>query len=299
MKRSNGDLDGNGNGNGKKVANIEELMSKQQEITEVCCSEDSENPYFKQIEMLRRIAPGVSNENLMKFISFSNDFDIVTSRLRSHRMFRIEHPWIDNPPLRVHSNQILRNILESEFISCPEGMVDNMGRHCIFIRFEKNDMSDGRTPRDICRAAIYVMEHLLNRANVARNGIVGVYDFGGTTKENYDVGMPHEKGIISALCGAKLPVHLCAFYFLNTPWFFKPVFHASSIFLSKKLRNRVRIVEPSNQIYEFIRKEKFPEEYGGHMHHNQKDWLSQQMSDEQTGNVHFLEQLSAEISQYS
>mmetsp|Transcript_30036 Transcript_30036/g.39518 ORF Transcript_30036/g.39518 Transcript_30036/m.39518 type:complete len:292 (+) Transcript_30036:123-998(+) len=233
-----------------------------------------------QLEMLRQHAVGVSDVNLTKFLKFKGDVDRAVACLNEHRDFRAQNSWVDDPPLRATCDSEIKRILLSEVVTSPAQMIDKMGRPSLFIQIHKNDMTDGRTPRDIVRVAFYNIERLLNREEVLEQGVVLVYDLRGSNKKNFHLGVP--KVIFPALSGGKIPIKVKAFYFISPPWVFKAFYAIASLFLSKKLKSRVQILNNVEQLLQYFGKENLPEVLGGTLQHDQKQWVENQIAEEES-----------------
>jgi len=264
---------------------MEEFRILRQEINE--CMNISSNISLIQLEILRKAAPGVSDNNLLKFFDFKNDVQRTVKLIKDHKTWRLENSWIDNPPLRAHSDILLRKILESGMVVQPQEMVDKCEQPCMLLRPHLNDMSDGRTPHDICRAVLYSIERLLQRPDVRQKGVALLYDLRGIEHNSMHTEVPAT--ILKALSGGKIPIRVKAFYFLNPPWFFRPAFSILWCFLSEKLRRRVHFIDKIEALNTVIETEKLLEEYGGNMKHDHTQWLQQQIHEELHGDLDLME----------
>mmetsp|Transcript_30313 Transcript_30313/g.39975 ORF Transcript_30313/g.39975 Transcript_30313/m.39975 type:complete len:260 (-) Transcript_30313:178-957(-) len=246
------------------------------------------NSPFVELLQLRIAFPNVSDGNLNKFLKHKRNPDRAVEVIETHKLYRSENSWIDNPPLRAHSDLQLRKILESELLITPTRSKDKLGRPCLFLCLRNNDFSDGRTGYDICRAILYNLERQLNRDDVLTNGIVLVCDLGGIQGEHCRIEI--FQTIFSALSG-KIPLRVKALYLISPPWFFGPVFAIASLFMSQKLKNRAVTLQNFNELYEFIDQDQIPEKYGGEIKHDQKEWVAQQIQEEQKKKIPLLEEL--------
>jgi len=250
---------------------------------------DSRSPYSELVDMqpLREIAPGVSDQNLYKFYCYRQNTEERIKIFLDHKTWRSQNEWVDNPPLRADSDSTLKRILLSETIVQPKGMVDKQGRPCLFLRLRNNDMTDGRTPKDVCRCALYNIERLLQRKEAVENGVCLVNDLSGMTKKNFHSGIP--KVLMTALSGEKIPIRVKQFILINPPWFFNAVFSIVQTFMSPKLRRRFVILKSFDEVNEYIDSANLLEENGGLVKHNQMEWLEEQLTQEQAGQLDLLE----------
>jgi len=249
-------------------------------------SEYSELPEFKS---LQQIAPGYSDENLYKFYCYRENTDGRLKILKTHLAWRSspENAWVDNPPLRAHSDPVLKKHLLSETAVLPKEMLDKEGRPCLLLRLRNTDMTDGTTPRQVFRASLYCIERLLQQKEALENGVTYICDLEGITKKNLHIGVP--KLIVGALSGEKIPIRIKAFLCVNAPWIFIAMHNALRPFISPKLRKRFVFLKSFAELHEYIDPARLLEEYGGQVKHSQATWVEQQINEELAGNVHLLD----------
>jgi len=104
-------------------------------------------------------AEGVEDCNLLKFLRWKADVGRAAGRYRCLLKWRKENPFaLDKTPLQASQDHTLKRVLETQFLVAPDGMVDKKGHTVLVGRFRNNDMSDGRTPKDVVRMCIYTLK---------------------------------------------------------------------------------------------------------------------------------------------
>jgi len=264
------------------------LKSSSSRKTIALNSIKNKNLKERHLQVLREAAPGISDHNLNKFLCYKGEhlYHSLNS-LKAHRRWRFENCWIDNPPLRAHSDPVLLKLLESGLIVQPEGMIDKLGRPCVLVRPNKYCVSDGGTPHDFSRCALYHIERLLERRGVLDNGVTLVFDFTESTEKNIQIGIL--KSLIPALSGEKIPLHTKSVVFIDPPWFFSVL----TAFFSSKLQSRIEFLKSFRDLNQFFDLSKLPEEFGGQLKHCQMKWVQEQIELELTGELDLLECLVA------
>lgn len=231
-------------------------------------------------EVLGPKAKDVSDKSLLKFLHWKPDIKRASERFNSHMTWRKKNPFFfdDDPPLSPSKDPVLKRVLESEVIVAPEGFVDQAGNTVLVGRLRNNDMGDGRTPKDVCRMAIYIMDRILEDENTQINGVTVFHDLEGMSPKNMDPGIP--KMLFSAIIG-NLPLRIKGIYILNAPFFFSTFFKVLSLGFPSKLRQRIHFVKDKKDIP--IDQENFLVEHGGKREHDSKAWVQSQINRESKG----------------
>jgi hypothetical protein len=232
---------------------------------------------------LAEAAVGVPDEQLAKFLEWKPDVARAAGRFRAHCSWRAAHRFaFDDPPLLASGDPQLRRLLESEVVVAPDGMVDKQGASVLVGRLRNNDMSDGRTPEEVCRMALYTIDRVLETSNARRNGIAVFHDMNGLQSKNFSPAIP--KLLFGALIG-NLPVRIKGVYILNAPLFFRVFFSVFSLMLPTKIRERVRFVSSMSEVHEVIDQEQLLSEHGGSRTHDTAAWVSNHVAREASGEL--------------
>jgi hypothetical protein len=155
-------------------------------------------------------------------------------RILAHKKWRSANTWaFEETPLRAGKDAKLRTFLENEVLVAPEGMVDKDGASIVLARLRNNDMSDGRTPKDVCRGVLYVVDRVLERPATQANGLVILHDMTGLEWKHVDREVPAL--LKDALIG-NLPVRIKKIYVHNAPFFFMAFFTVVSALFPSKMK---------------------------------------------------------------
>jgi hypothetical protein len=227
------------------------------------------------------LTTNVPDKQLLKFLYWKPNIQRAASRFRAHVQWRKDNAWaFDDPHLRLSSDEQLKRLIKSEFIIAPESIVSKNGAAVLVGRLRNNDMGDGRTPKDVCRAILYIIDRVLEREEAQMNGIVIFHDLGGLSKNNVHPLIP--KMLLSAIIG-NFPVKIRGLYLLNRPFFFKVLFTPiKKVLFPKKLKERTYAVDSIDEIYKIVEKEKLLTEHGGELDFNPEDWVSKHEKNEES-----------------
>ena len=116
--------------------------------------------------------------NLVKFLNWKSNVKRAAGRYRGLQTWKSQNEFAFTN-LLASQDESLKRVLESEVLVAPEGMVDKQGRTVLVGRLRNNDMSDGRTPRDVVRMFIYTIDRVLENPAAQQNGIVVFHDLTG------------------------------------------------------------------------------------------------------------------------
>jgi len=219
-------------------------------------------PGFKT-ELGEELTTSVPDKQLLKFLHWKPDINRAAERFRAHVQWRNDNGWaFDNPHLLVSTDKQLKKLTKSQFFIAPESMVSKGGAAVIVGRLRKNDMKDGRTPTEVCRAILYTIDRVLEREEAQMNGIVIFHDLNGLSKNNIHPLIPK---MLTAIIG-NFPIKISGLYLLNPPLvfrvFFTPIIR---ILFPKKLKERTHYVDSIDDVYNIIDKAKLLKEHGGEL----------------------------------
>jgi len=232
-------------------------------------------------ELKQKIGPegeAISDHILLRFLHWKLDVNRAYERFEAHQKWRKENPWAydSDPPLLIHKDQTLRRVLESDIIVAPQGLKGKEGNMMLLGRLRNNDMSDGRTAKDVVRMALYMIDRAMEDENTQINGVNIFHDLNGISTNNVSPQIP--KLLFGAIIG-HFPVRIGGAYLLNAPFFFRGIFSVVSLMMPSKLRKRIHFVNKLEEVP--IELKDHLKEYGGENVHDNKEWVKTQIQREE------------------
>ena len=226
-----------------------------------------------------------SDTTLRKFLFWKPSVARAAGRYKDNVQWRQDNPVLFDPPLQASKDATLQRVLESQVIIAPDGLVDKNGNTVLIGRLRFNDTSDGRTPEDVVRMAMYTMDRALERESTQQNGIVIFHDLKDVSSNNIHISIP--KMLFKAILN-HWPLRIAGAYLLNAPVFVRVMFPVISMFMTRKLRSRFHFIDDIEEVYKVIDKDKLLEEHGGKLQHDQKAWVAKHMERETNGTLESL-----------
>ena len=220
----------------------------------------------------------MSDEKLLKFLLWKQDVQRAAERFRTLQKWCNENSFSQN--LKLSQDKKLQKHVASNVIINDESMITKDGCTLLVGRLRNNDMSDGRTPEDVCRMMIYVIDRALELKSSQDNGVVVFHDLKDISKNNVHPGVA--KLILKAIIG-HFPLKIRGIYILNAPFFFKSLFAVISLVLPKKLKQRMHYVDSVEDMYEVIDQELLLVEHGGKSEFDTDAWVAKQIAREESG----------------
>eukprot|EP00930_Biecheleria_cincta_P070413 TRINITY_DN58049_c0_g1_i1.p1 TRINITY_DN58049_c0_g1~~TRINITY_DN58049_c0_g1_i1.p1 ORF type:complete len:300 (-),score=43.69 TRINITY_DN58049_c0_g1_i1:13-840(-) len=224
----------------------------------------------------------VSDHNLAKFLRWKADVARAAERFSKLREWQStpDGSFLYTPNyLQAIQDPMLRKVLESGIIVCPDGMRDKYGHKLLVGRLRFNDFGDGRTPADIVRMALYTIEHALQDPDTQRGGLAIFQDMRDVGPSNISLSVP--RMLLPALFG-HYPVKMKAIYILNAPFFFSHmIFPVIKMMMPAKLQERIFFLSSLSELYEHIDQQSLFAEHGGARSHDQMAWVAARVAEEQ------------------
>lgn len=234
---------------------------------------------------LKDLAGGVSDENLLKFLHWKPNVERAAGRIRTFQKWQSDNPWTYTD-LKLSQDETLKKRIHDQIAVAPESIVAKDGSSVIVGRLRNNDMSDGRTPKDVCRMMLYVIDDALSRDRTQMKGVTVFHDLNGLSKNNIHIGIGKLLG--QAIIG-HLPLKIKGMYLLNAPFFFRASFGIiTKLFFPKKLKERIHFIDSIEGIYEFIDQDKLLVEHGGTLEFDIDAWIQKQCEKEMRHETHPL-----------
>jgi len=207
------------------------------------------------------LKPGDRNQAL-KFLRYRHwDIDRALAVLRG---------YVDvHEKLGDWSLDATRDFHNSGIALCDPRARDRFGR-AIFWVFARNQRShqieDWQTR---AKASFQLVEPLLELPEIQEAGFTVIFDLKGAHFS--------EKGardFFDALQN-KIPARFGAIFIVNPPWVFKFVYKVVSVFLKKKIRDRLKVLDTESILQNFIDPEFIPECLdGGKSKYSSQQWLA-------------------------
>jgi len=231
-------------------------------------------------EELGDLANGVSDANLLKFLYWKTDVSRASERFRAYVTWSKENPWAFDS-LEASKDGQLKKLLMDNIVIGPESLVSKDGGAVLVGRLRNNDMTDGRTPQEVCRLILYLIDRALEREEAQIHGVTIFHDLSGLGRNNVHPGIP--KLLLKGILG-HFPLRINGFYLLNAPWFFRTfVSTAVMTFFPKKLKQRTHFIDSLDDLHKYINKEKLLKEHGGELDFDTKAWVENQCERERNG----------------
>ncbi len=144
-------------------------------------------------------------------------------------------------------------------------------------------MSDGRTPHQVGRMMMYIIDRVLELPSSQENGVIIFHDLQGLSRNNVHTGV--SKLVLKAILG-HFPLKIKGIYLLNAPFFFKGLFQMiSTLLFPKKLKERVHYLTSVEEMYEIVDQDLLLLEHGGKLDFNVNDWIGKQIQRENKGEL--------------
>lgn len=253
-------------------------------------------PALKQ-ELGAELVDGVPDHQLLKFLLWKTDVSRAAERFRAHVRWRESNAWAfgdgdeteDNHQQQKHKRLTVTDdpeigrLLGGAFVVAPPSLTSPKygGAAVIVGRLRKNDMKDGRTPVDVCRSLLYVIDRTLEREEAQLHGVVVFHDLQGLKRDNVHPAIP--KMLLGGILG-HFPLRIRGLYLLNAPWFFKVFFRVvSNLFFGKKLKQRTHFVDNLEDMYAVLDKKNMLTEHGGELDFDAEAWVEEQRRLEESG----------------
>lgn len=235
---------------------------------------------------------GVSDEHLLMFLYWKADAQRAAKRFRDLVEWKKTEKGIFDETLRISKDPELERLLMSEVIIAPQGLTTHEGGPLLIGRFRNNDMTDGRTVDGVCRMLFYTIDQVLQRPETQKHGVTIVHDVRGFDKgknARFEIAKRLLKGFLG-----QFPIQVKGIYICQAPLVFIGFFKVVSVFLPKKIRDRVRFIDDFTEL-DTVHKVADPDhllpEMGGTLEWNVKDWIDEQKRLEESGNFQSLTSL--------
>lgn len=229
---------------------------------------------------------GVSDEYLLPFLHWKPSVRRASQRFRSFVQWKNldENKGIFDETLRLSKDPELERCIASEVIVAPPNLRTNAGGPVLIGRFRNNDMTDGRTVDGVCRMMLYTVDRVLQSPEAKTHGLTVVHDLRGfDAKKNANINIP--KKLFAAMIG-HMPIKIKGIYICHAPLIFYGFFRIVSLFMGKKLRERIHFCDDFSDVgtvHDIMNPNDLLTELGGTLEFSIKDWIEEQKIKEESG----------------
>lgn len=238
-------------------------------------------------EELQEDCNGVKDEDLLMFLRWKPSVDRAAGRFRKFLQWKRDNPGLFDETLRVSKDQELERLLQTEVIVAIPGLLTKTGGPLLIGRFRNNDMTDGRTPRDVCRMMFYTVDRVMEVHETQSHGVTIIHDLRDFDRSK-NVRIEIAKTVFRGLLG-HFPLHICAIYMWKAPPLFPAFFQiVSTLVMTKKIRERVHFIDDLSEIESVVDQESLLTELGGKLEWSSKDWIEDCKQREIEGSFHSM-----------
>eukprot|EP00934_Nitzschia_sp_Nitz4_P005762 Nitzschia sp. Nitz4//scaffold226_size53432//13656//14459//NITZ4_006694-RA/size53432-processed-gene-0.15-mRNA-1//1//CDS//3329542730//5752//frame0 len=227
-------------------------------------------------------AQSVSDEHLLKFLRWKTDVKRAAQRFHAHLDWKRRNPGLFDETLRVSQDAELERLLKCEVVVAPPQSKTRIGGPVIVGRLRNNDMTDGRTTRDVCRSLFYTLDRVLENPLAQSHGVTIVHDLRGFDRsKNVHLDIP--RTLLGGIIG-HFPIKIRNIYLMDAPWGFKALFSfVSTMLFPRKLKERCHFVDDKGDVYKDVEKSMLLTELGGEVQFDVSEWIQQQKERELGG----------------
>jgi hypothetical protein len=225
-------------------------------------------------EELQQDCNGVKDEDLLMFLRWKPSVDRAAGRFRKFLQWKRNNPGLFDETLHVSKDQELERLLQTEVIVAIPGLYTKDGGPLLIARVRNNDMTDGRTARDVCRMMFYTIDRIMERPESQSHGVTVIHDLRGFDRSK-NVRIEVAKIVFHGLLG-HFPLHIRAIYIWKAPPLFPAFFEImSKLVMTKKIRERLHFIDDLSEIESVVDQDSLLTELGGTLKWSSKDWVEE------------------------
>lgn len=230
---------------------------------------DDEWEAFQQLKASPK-AEGFSDRFLMACL-FARKLDIARTEemLEKNKNWRAENNYNEIPAFDSLNKGMLEN---GKFALKIPGCRGKNGEGVIYVKMGKMVPADHEDFTESCvRWTVWNGMHggLYESMDYFRNGIMMVADLADMGWHNVDLSVQRRIG--SALLD-NFPMRTCKILIINPPWILNAFLSGMSLFIKKKVMERIYVLEGPADLATHIEKESLLKEYGGDLEYEIPDW---------------------------
>uniref|UniRef100_A0A0X3PBR1 Tyrosine-protein phosphatase non-receptor type 9 n=3 Tax=Schistocephalus solidus TaxID=70667 RepID=A0A0X3PBR1_SCHSO len=125
------------------------------------------------------------------------------------------------------------------------------------------------TDRDVLKGILYQLDAAVLDERTQIQGITVIYDMTDAKYSNFDADLSLK--LLNLLAGC-YPARLRNVFIISAPFWFRPPYHISRLFVRDKIRERILAIEKS-QLQRYLSVKTIPISLGGCLRHRHLDWL--------------------------
>jgi len=203
---------------------------------------------------------------------FARKLDIKRTEemLLKNKAWRTENGYAELPPFKSLNFEMLKT---GRFALKIPGCRGKNGEGIIYVKMGKMVPSAHTDFVESCvQWTVWNGMHggLYDSMDYFRNGIMMVADLEGMGWDNVDVTV--QRRISSALLD-NFPMRTCKILIINPPWILNAFLGGMSLFIKKKVMERIYVLENKEDLLTHIDKEYLLKEYGGDVEYEVEDWF--------------------------
>jgi len=219
----------------------------------------------------KEITAGFSDRFLMACL-FARKLDVARTEemLAKNKAWREENGYVDLPAWESLNRKMLD---EGKFALKIPGCRGKNGEGIIYVKMGAMVPADHEDFTESCvRWTVWNGMHggLFESIDYFRNGIMMVADLKDMGWHNVDFTV--QKRIGSALLD-NFPMRTCKILIINPPWILNAFLSGMSLFIKKKVMERIYVLEKPEDLATHIEKESLLTEYGGELEYTVNDWF--------------------------
>lgn len=258
----------------KNFGKIPETCAKAE--PKVYTRQDLRNQVFDEeweaFEQLRKtdVAQHFSPEFLMACL-FSKKLDVprVETLLKKNLQWRSENSYLEIPKW----DSLNKELFLSNFAMKIPGTRTKNGEGIVYITMK--NLIPKNHPPFIEHAIRWVVWHgmeasLWENMDYFRNGVVVIADLTDMGWDNLDLENATKMG--SSFID-NFPMRLSKIILIRPPWIISTILDAFSLFMKKKLMERIMHIEDPNVILEYVEPEQLHTSFGGTLEYSIPDWF--------------------------
>jgi len=229
---------------------------------------------------------------------FARKLDIKRTEemLLKNKAWRTENGYLDLPAWESLNKKMLA---EGKFALKIPGCRGKNGEGIIYVKMGNMVSSQHENFVESCvQWTVWNGMHggLYDSMDYFRNGIMMVADLENMGWDNVDMSVQQRIG--SALLD-NFPMRTCKILIINPPWILNAFLGGMSLFIKKKVMERIYVLESKDDLLTHIEKEYLLKEYGGDVDYDVTDWFRFLEQEDSKGGVDAISDVKKESSSSS
>ncbi|BHF84555.1 hypothetical protein SprV_0902770600 [Sparganum proliferum] len=161
---------------------------------------------------------------------------------------------------------VRRELLSEKFTVLPHS---DPSEPTVLVFSVRRHWPPNSTDRDVLKGILYQLDAALLDERTQIQGITVIYDMTDAKYSNFDADLSLK--LLNLLVGC-YPARLRNVFIISAPFWFRPPYHISRLFVRDKIRERILAIEKS-QLQRHLSPKTIPVSLGGCLRHRHIDWL--------------------------